>query len=240
MPRSRSANRRRANAVLALVVAPSLLVAVAVAALYLVVLPLFPALHHYYFPESTRTYATYRVAILGHIVFGAVALTLGPLNLWNGLRRRHRRAHRRIGAVYAVAVSLAATFGFFMAFHAYPGTMPHGRLLITSGLATLAVVWLATLGAAVHAAAVRRDVDRHAFWIIVNVSATYSAVLFRLLNGVLVALDRFHQLYPVLGFAGWVPSVAVGVVLARRHAARSRRSRAGRTVRVAEPAGVAR
>jgi hypothetical protein len=56
---------------------------------------------------------------------------------------------------------------------------------------------------------------------IINISATYSAVLFRVLNGVLVAMYRFDQLYPLLGFLGWVPSVAVGVLLARRHYAQA-------------------
>lgn len=206
--------------VLLLVVVPSVLVALAMLALYTVVLPLFPAVHRYYFPESTATYATYRVAILGHIVAGAVALTLGPVNLWHGLRRRHRRAHRRIGAVYAIAVSVAGPCALVMAFHAYPGTVPLGRLVITSGLGTLACVWIGTLAMAVHAVAVRHDVGRHAFWMIVNVSATYSAVVFRLMNGVVVAMDRFEQVYPLLGWLSWLPSVAVGTVLARRHATR--------------------
>jgi MFS family permease len=222
-----------------LVVAPSLFVAVVMAALYFVVLPLFPAVSHYYFPQSTRTYATYRVAILGHIACGTVALAVGPLNLWATLRRdgrlgRRRRLHRRLGGVYAVAVALSATCAFFMSFHAYPGTIPLGRLLITSGLATLACVWLVTLTLAVRAMAVHRDRDRHAFWMIVNVSATFSAVFFRLGNGVIVALDRFDQLYPFLGWLGWVPSVAVGVVLARRYVARRRRPTAPATTAVLE------
>ena len=37
-----------------------------------------------------------------------------------------------------------------------------------------------------------------------------------MLNGVIVASGRFEQLYPLLGWAGWVPSVAVGWLLARR------------------------
>jgi hypothetical protein len=210
------------------------------AALYFVVLPLFPAIHRYYFPQSTATYATYRIAILGHIGAGTVALVLGPVNLWNGLRRRHRRMHRRIGAVYTVAVSLAATFAIFMAFHAYAGTLPAGRLVVTSGFVTLGCIWLATLGLAVHAVAVRHDVNRHAYWMIVNISVTYSAVVFRLGNGVIVAMDRFDQLYPLLGWLGWLPSVAVGVVLARRHAARTRPRRAVRVpVAPLEPAVVA-
>jgi hypothetical protein len=211
--------------ILALVVAPSVVVAVSMSALYFVVLPLFPALHKYYFPQSTITYSTYPFAVLGHILFGSVALVIGPVNLYNGLRRRRRRVHRRIGGIYAVAVSLAATFAVFMAFHAYAGTLTGGRYIVTSGFVTLGVVWIATLYAAVRAIAVDRDPDRHAYWMIVNISVTYSAVFFRLANGALVALDKFDLLYPTLGWLGWLPSVAVGVFLARRHQARALRRR---------------
>ena len=100
-----SASARRA--VLALVVAPSVLVAVTMFAVYFVILPLFPALHRYYFPQSTTTYATYQVAI----------------------------------------------------------------------------------------------------------------------NSALVAMGKFDLLYPTLGWLGWLPSVALGVLLARRHYAQARQRR---------------
>jgi hypothetical protein len=211
--------------ILVLVVAPSMLIAVIMFALYFVILPLLPELHQYYFPQSTTTYATYRVAILGHILFGSVALAVGPFNLYNGLRRRHRRAHARVGGIYAVAVSFAATFAIFMAFHAYAGTLPGGRYVVTSGFVTLGAIWIATLYAAVHAVAVNHDRDRHAYWMVINVSVTYSAVFFRGMNGVLVAMDKFDLLYPTLGWLGWLPSVALGVLLARRHYARAVQSR---------------
>jgi hypothetical protein len=214
-------NRR----VLALVVVPSTAVAVGVVVLYGVVLPLVPGVRAHYFPESVATYAAWWPAIGGHIVFGSAALLLGPLNLWHGLRRRPRRAHRRVGAAYAVAVAVAAPCALVMAFTAYPGTLPGGRFLITGGMVTLGAVWLTTLYLAVRAIAVGRDRDRHGFWMIVNVSATYSAVLFRVLNGAVVASGHFEQLYPLLGWAGWVPSVAVAWVLGRRWLARRRAAR---------------
>ena len=211
--------------ILALVVAPSVLIAVSMFALYFVVLPLLPAVHQYYFPQSTTTYATYRVAILGHILFASVALAVGPVNLYNGLRRRHRRVHRRIGGIYAVAVSFAATFAIFMAFHAYAGTLPGGRYIVTSGFVTLGSIWIATLYAAIRAIAVDHDRDRHAYWMIINMSVTYSAVFFRGVNGALIAMDKFDLLYPTLGWLGWLPSVALGVLLARRHYARAMQRR---------------
>jgi hypothetical protein len=238
-PPGLSAPARRT--ILALVVAPSLLIAVSMFALYFVILPLFPALHQYYFPQSTTTYATYRVAILGHILFASVALAVGPINLYNGLRRRHRRVHRRIGGIYAVAVSFAATFAIFMAFHAYAGTLPGGRYIVTSGFVTLGSIWIATLYAAVRAIAVHHDRDRHAYWMIINMSVTYSAVFFRVMNGALIGMDKFDLLYPTLGWLGWLPSVALGVLLARRHYARATQRRDLRrlTAQVG-PAAVAR
>lgn len=225
---TRRIGARAQRTVLALVVIPSVFVAAVWFALYFVVLPLVPALHHYYFPQSTTTYATYKVAILGHILFGSVALVVGPINLYNGLRGRHRRAHRRIGGIYAVAVSFAATFALFMAFHAYAGTIPGGRVIVTSGFVALGSVWLVSLYAAVRSIAVDRDVDRHAYWMIINISVTYSAVFFRVLNGAIVAMGKFETLYPLLGWFGWLPSVALGVLLARRHYAKAVQRRESR------------
>jgi hypothetical protein len=218
--------------VLALVVVPSLLVALGVVALYGVLLPLVPAVRAHYFPQSVATYAAWWPVIGGHVVAGCAALALGPVNLWLGLRGRRRRVHRRIGAAYAVAVAVAAPCGMVMATVAYPGTIPGGRFLITGGMLTLGAVWLGTLYLGVRAIAVEHDRDRHAFWMIVNTGATFSAVWFRVLNGAVVASGHFDQLYPLLGWAGWVPSVAVAWVLGRRWLARRR---AGRTVAVARP-----
>jgi hypothetical protein len=216
-PETRGLSTSARRTLIGLVVVPSMLVAVAMFSLYFVIFPLVPALHEYYFPQSTATYSTYKMAILGHILFGSVALVVGPVNLFSGLRGRRRPLHRRIGAIYAVAVSFAATFAVFMAFHAYAGILPGGRLVVTSGFVTLGCVWLATLGAAVRSIAVQHDADRHAYWMIINMSLTYSAVFFRVLNGVIISMDKFDLLYPLLAWFGWVPSAAIGVILARRH-----------------------
>lgn len=219
--------------VVALVVVPGLVVAVAMATLYLVVMPLVPAVHRYYFAQSVATYATYRFAIYGHIVCSTTALALGPLVLWRALRRTpaRRPAHRRLGAAYAVAVAGGGTFGGFMAFHAYAGTLPGGQVVVTSGMLTLAAVWLATLAAGIRAMAVHRDLARHRYWMTVNVSATYAGVTYRLAVGALVGTGTFEPLYAVFGWLGWAPTVAGGVLLARRALRRST-PRAAATVAV--------
>jgi hypothetical protein len=50
-------------------------------------------------------------------------------------------------------------------------------------------------------------------------------VWLRVVNGVLLATGTFERLYPVLGWAGWVPDVAVGFWLARRQLTRRQPAR---------------
>jgi hypothetical protein len=209
----------RYRAVFGLVVVPSVVIGAIMALLYLVVIPVFPAIHTYYFPQQVRTYATYWVPLYLHIIGGTTALVLGPINLIIGLRGGARgRLHPAIGRVYAVAVAVAAPAAVVMAFHAYAGTLPGGRIVSTSGFAVLGVLWFVTTAIAVHAIAVRRDVRAHRFWMIVGVSLVYAAVTLRLQNGVLLGLGQptFEHFYPLLAWTCWVPNLVVGLALARR------------------------
>lgn len=199
-----------------LVALPSFLVAAVMGGLYLVAMPLFPAIKEFYFAQQIHTYAVHQLPLLVHIGAGAVALMLGPLNLMSGLRRRVRRAHRRIGGVYAVAVAVSAVGGFFMAFHAYAGTLPAGRLIVTSGFCVLALAWLFTIAKAVWAITRARDVAAHRFWMIVNFSITFVAVTLRLENGLLLASGTFELLYPLLPWTSLIPNVIGGALFARR------------------------
>ena len=208
-----SQNQKR---VFGLVVVPAAFVAIAMFSLYFIAMPLFPVIHKYYFVQSNATYATYHFAIMGHILFGTVALLLGPINLFNALRGKHFNIHRKIGATYAIAVSASAPCAMFMAFHAYAGTIHHGRLIVTSGLFTLACLWLITLYLALYAIIVKRNRNRHFFWMIINVSLTYAAVVFRVENGIILALSKFDTWYPYLGWLSWLPSAIVGPYLANK------------------------
>jgi hypothetical protein len=212
--------RPRYRAVFGLVVVPSIVIAVLMAALYFVVIPVFPAIHRYYFPQQVRTYATYWVPLYLHILGGTIALILGPVNLIIGLRgHASGRVHPVIGRIYAVAVAVAAPAAVVMAFHAYSGTLPGGRLVVTSGFVVLGMLWFVTTAIAVHAIAVRGNVRAHRFWMIVGVSLVYAAVTLRLENGILLGLGQreFEALYPLLAWTCWVPNIVVGLLLARRY-----------------------
>ncbi|MGO4533439.1 DUF2306 domain-containing protein [Leifsonia sp. 2MCAF36] len=221
----------RYRAVYGLVVVPSFVVAVLMAALYLVVMPLVPIVGHYYFSQQAQTYATYQVPLLIHIGAGAVALVLGPINLIVALRRTPGRRHRTIGKIYAVAVSVAATGAIFMSFHAYPGTITGGQIIVTSGFFLLGVAWLVTLALAVRAIAVKHDIAAHRFWIIANFSLTFVAVVLRAENAVLLATGTFETLYPFLPWTSGIPNLVIAMVLARK----LNRQRARRTHRPRQP-----
>jgi hypothetical protein len=202
--------------VILLVLVPSALVALAMSSLYFVVMPAMPILRDYYFNQQEQTYSTYVLPLFGHIGAGAIALVAGPINLVNALRNGYTRTHRYVGTVYAVAVSISATCAIFMSFHAYPGDIPGGRIIVTSGFCTLGLMWLTTLALALRGILIRHDIVAHRFWIITNFSLTFAAVVIRGENGAIIAADQFEHLYPWLAWASWVPCVIVGSLLARR------------------------
>lgn len=208
--------RGRYVPVVALVVVPSVLVAVAMTSLYFIALPSMPILRAYYFNQQEQTYATDVVPLLAHIGFGSLALVLGPINLVNALRNGYTRSHRVVGSVYAVAVSASATCAVFMSFQAYPGVIAYGRQIVTSGFCLLGLSWMLTLALALRASVIRHDITSHRFWIITNISLTFAAVLIRIENGAVIAADQFSRLYPFLAWASWVPCVLVGMLLARK------------------------
>lgn len=208
--------RRRYIPLISLVAVPSVLVAVAMSSLYFVVLPSMPILRDHYFNQQEQTFTVYVVPLLAHIGFGSLALVLGPVNLVNALRNGYTGTHRVIGSTYAVAVSASGTGAIFMSFHAYPGALAYGRAIVTSGFCLLGLTWLVTLVMALRAIVIRHDVAAHRFWIIVNVSLTFAAVLIRIENGAIIAAGLFSRLYPFLAWASWVPCILVGILLARR------------------------
>ncbi|HWD61270.1 MAG TPA: DUF2306 domain-containing protein [Humibacter sp.] len=214
-------------AVVLLVLAPSFLVALAMSSLYFVVMPAMPFLREYYFSQQEQTYATYVVPLLTHIAGGTVALIVGPINLVNALRNGYTRTHRVFGSIYAVAVTVSATCAIFMSFHAYPGVIPFGRLIVTSGFCTLGLTWLFTLVMALRGILIRHDIAAHRFWIISNFSLTFAAVVIRGENGVILAAGVFTRVYPWLGWISWVPCIIVGMLLARHvNRTRARRNKA--------------
>jgi hypothetical protein len=55
--------------------------------------------------------------VLVHIVGGAVALLVGPVQLWLGIHRRAVHVHRRLGLIYVSSVGISSVAAFYLAAH---------------------------------------------------------------------------------------------------------------------------
>ncbi|MDT7663196.1 MAG: hypothetical protein QOD04_2752 [Pseudonocardiales bacterium] len=111
--------------------------------------------------------------LVGHIMFGSVALLAGCLQVWPWLRGRFPRVHRWSGRLYLFG-------GVFPAGVLVLGVAPVSSTGFTSavGNTTLAVLWLGTAAAGYRAARQRRFAD-HRTWMVRNFALTLSIVFNR-------------------------------------------------------------
>ncbi|MEU1971201.1 DUF2306 domain-containing protein [Microbacterium sp. NPDC019599] len=160
-----------------------------------------------------------QVALYAHIVGAAVALMLGPLQFWRGLRERRPRVHRWTGRVYLSGVAIGGLAGLVIA--------PFGAagLVGLFGFGALGVLWLVTAWRAYRSIR-RRDVAAHQSWMIRNYALTYAAVTLRLWLPFLLVVQipfgafefdaAFANAYAVVPFLCWLPNLVVAEWLIRR------------------------
>jgi hypothetical protein len=116
---------------------------------------------------------TYYPMLVGHILFGSVALVAGCLQVWPWLRSRFPVVHRWVGRLYLFG-------GVFPAGVVVLGVAPLSSTGFASavGNTLLAVLWLVTSVAGYRAARQRRYAD-HRVWMVRSFALTLSIVLNR-------------------------------------------------------------
>jgi uncharacterized membrane protein len=126
--------------------------------------------------DALARYASRRGWVLVHIASGAVALLIGPVQLWLGVHRRAMRVHRVLGLTYVTSVGLGAIAALYLAAHTELGWG------FGAGLTGLGVTWIVTTSLAV--AAIRRGlIEQHQEWMIRSYVVTFAFVTFRALAG---------------------------------------------------------
>ena len=162
--------------------------------------PLGAAVH----PDMQASFAAHRLTVYAHVFGSSVALVIGPLQFWPGLRVRRPGLHRFLGKVYlGLGVALGGLAGLFLAASAY------GGLASKLGFACLALAWLYT-GSHALGAAQGRDFVSHRRWMIRNFALSFAAVTLRLwLPGSQLAGVPFAVAYPAVAWLCWVPNLLV-------------------------------
>ncbi len=136
-------------------------------------------------------FALHYPMLVGHILFGTVALLTCCMQVWPWFRQRYPAAHRMIGRVYLFGGVLpTGLLGVGVALAAVT-TGPPGRV----GNALLAIVWLAFSFAGFRAARARRFAA-HRRWMIRSFALATSIVMNRLWLVIwLVVLTPFVPTY---------------------------------------------
>jgi hypothetical protein len=148
-------------------------------------------------------YATERVVFLGHIVFGGIALLVGPFQLMPRLRARYPRLHRSTGYGYIFAVALAGSAGLVMGPTAWSG------LVAAAGFTTLAIAWLGTTAVGLHRI-IAGDRVGHRAWMTYSFALAFAAVSLRLQTPLLLALGVSDATaYSIVAWSSWLPNLVV-------------------------------
>lgn len=155
--------------------------------------------------EWDRTlFNAHRLAAYGHILPSALALAIGPFQLWTNFRQARPRLHRALGVTYVCAQLVGIPAGMYLSRFEYAG------LTATYGFHGMGLTTLVCTALAVRSILVG-DEASHRAWMIRGYAVMWSsAVLFRwallllmphLARGPLPA--SFREPYTALIFLAW-------------------------------------
>lgn len=155
--------------------------------------------------DAMRMHLDARKAVFTlHVSFAPLALGIGALQFFHGIRRRKPIVHRWLGRAYAVAVLIAGLAGLALAL----GSLD--RPIAAAGFGMLSVIWLFVTFRGVQLARAGRF-GEHRKWMIRSFALTFAAVTLRLQLPVLIAalgMD-YVEASAILGWSCWVPNLLV-------------------------------
>lgn len=191
--------------------------------LYYGILGLIIAINLYYiyhFPLKYFNVEAWRTAfgpiLITHIIFGMIAILIGPFQFFGGIRRKYPRVYRISGRIYLGAILIAALTAIFLAI--YDNILVKEEMVFATGVIGLALAWLTTSGLALWAIR-KRQFDQHREWMIRSYVVTCGFTTFRI---VAVSVQQFFGtdvpgMGGIMAWACWaVPLLLTEVVLQAR------------------------
>lgn len=152
------------------------------------------------------------IMLYAHIVFGIVALVIGPFTLFSRFREKNINRHRMMGKIYMLGIFLGSVSGLYLAYYATGGVVSQ------LGFGFLALFWMITaIQALVNIK--HKKIRDHQKWMIRNYSLTFAAVTLRIwlpLFTVLFGFERFNLSYAIIAWLCWVPNLFVAEWIIQR------------------------
>lgn len=163
-------------------------------------------------PLMKANFKSHSFWIYFHIFPSLIALVLGPFQFNEKFRNNKIHLHRLIGKIYLLSVLIGGLSGLYMAQFSFGGTISH------LGFALLAVLWIFT-GYKAYISIIRKNINAHYNWMVINFALTFAAVTLRLGLGIGFASGiAFEIFYPYLSWICWVPNLLVALIVVKRDA----------------------
>lgn len=174
------------------------------------------------FPDMGGHIELRRLAFITHVTASPIALALGGIQFFPGLRQRHKALHRWIGRIYGLAILLGGLAGLWIALGAEGGISAILGFSILSGLwvaFTARAVWLAT----------NRRIAEHRRWMIRSFALTFAAVTLRLYLPFFFIIGEmsYAQASVFVAWLCWVPNLILVEWWLRRKSTRRQAAQAG-------------
>lgn len=149
---------------------------------------------------------TFRV----HVLFGIIAILIGPFQFIKGLRTKYSILHRVFGYIYLSSVLLSGLAGLIVAQFAMGGP------ITAVGFSMLAILWLYTTTKAIGAIKIG-NIAKHKRWIFLSYALTFSAVTQRTTLLIPLLTDvPFIPVYQVSAWFPWMFNLAMASILYKR------------------------
>jgi hypothetical protein len=158
--------------------------------------------------------------LLLHIVFGMLAILVGPFQFFASIRRNYPRFHRITGRMYLIAVLVAAISAILLAVE--DAIVDRHDVVFGTGLLGLAFAWLLTTGMAFWAIRSRNFVQ-HREWMVKSYVVTCGFTTFRIFASTFPFLQKISGIGGIMAWACWaVPLMVAEALLQAKKINRSR------------------
>ncbi|MEG3193454.1 DUF2306 domain-containing protein [Lysobacter sp. D1-1-M9] len=178
----------------------------------------------YYVAMWAARYLTLDAAVYGsrwslaplvflHVLFGIIALMVGPFQFWSGLRRYNLTVHRWVGRTYVASVAASVLCAVALLI------LRDHSINFRLGIGGLSLAWAGTTSLALVAIR-RRLIAQHREWMIRSYVVTFGFVLFRIILDVMGAYEvgTLQERIAVASWACWaVPLLITELILQGRH-----------------------